>query len=177
MLASLALTPALQAGPCKLEAGPAGLAGAYLHTIVLLVSSTLPACRGEKVEGYQHQAGHQGPQREEEQHPQAAEDTEPQQLREETSSSCSSSLLGGLGTASGPPRRGGPGLPLVLSSVRRDPLAPWVEEVPTVPQTVGALSVWGFPPDPSHHSCWWWPTRRPGSPAQGWTLPPRPSPL
>lgn len=49
-----------------------GPQGAYLHTIVLLVSSTLPSYRGEKVEGYQHQAGHQGPQGKEEQHPQAA---------------------------------------------------------------------------------------------------------
>lgn len=44
-----------------------------------------------------------------------------------------------------------------------------------MPQTVGALSVWGFPPDPGHHLCWRWPTRRPGSPAQGWTLPPTPA--
>ena len=133
-MASLALTPALQAGPCKPEAGPAELAGAYLHTIVLLVSSTLPACRGEKVEGYQHQAGHQGPQREEEQHPRAAEDTEPQQLCEETSSSCSSSLRGGPGTAGGPPQSGvGLGSPrfsavsgvtLWLHGLRRCPLCP-----------------------------------------------------
>lgn len=54
------------------EAGPGGPPGAYLHTIVLLVSSTLPSYRGQKVEGYQHQAGHQGPQGKEEQHPRAA---------------------------------------------------------------------------------------------------------
>lgn len=69
--------PALKAGPCwrkhSQRQALLGSQGAYLHTIVLLVSSTLPSCGGEKVEGYQYQAGHQGPQGEEEQHPRAAE--------------------------------------------------------------------------------------------------------
>lgn len=72
----LGLAPALNARPrwwkCCQRQALAGSRGAYLHTIVLLVSSTLPSYRGEKVEGYQHQAGHQGPQGEEEQHPRAA---------------------------------------------------------------------------------------------------------
>lgn len=44
------------------------LPGPYLHTIVLLVPAALAPCVGEKVEGQQHQAGHQGPQSQEEQH-------------------------------------------------------------------------------------------------------------
>lgn len=133
------------------EADPAVLAGTYLHTIVLLVSSTLPACRGEKVEGYQHQAGHQGPQGEEEQHPRAAEGTEPEQRRGETSSPPSSSFLGGPGSAGGPLGGSGPGFSAVSS------VTLWLHglrEVPDVSQDRGiAVSVWGFPPDPGHHPC------------------------
>lgn len=33
------------------KTGLLGSQGAYLHTIVLLVSSTLPSCGGEKVQG------------------------------------------------------------------------------------------------------------------------------
>lgn len=69
----LGLAPAPQARPCgrkRCRPMPAlpGPRGAYLHTIILFVSSTLPSCEGEKVEGYQHQAGHRGPQGEEQQH-------------------------------------------------------------------------------------------------------------
>lgn len=68
----LGLAPALKTRPCRRkgcqrQALPCSR-GAYLHTIILLVSSTLPSYGGEKVEGYQHQAGHQGPQGEEKQH-------------------------------------------------------------------------------------------------------------
>lgn len=72
------------------------LPGAYLYAIVLLVSSTLPSYGGEKVEGYQHQAGHQGPEGKEEQHPRAAGGQGAGSAIWETSS-CFSSLLWSLG--------------------------------------------------------------------------------
>lgn len=53
-----------------------------------------------------------------------------------------------------------------------------LREVSSVSHDRGvAVLVRGFPLDPGHHPCWGWPTRRPGCPAQGWTLPPQPSPL
>lgn len=82
------------------DAGPAGLPGAYLHTIILLVSSALPSCGGEKVEGYQHQAGHQGPQGKEQQHPRAG------------GGRGAGSVIRGTPPPSAPPSSLGPGLPV-----------------------------------------------------------------
>lgn len=157
------------------RAGPGGSQGAYLHTIILLVSPTLPSYGGEKVEGYQHQAGHQGPECKEEQHPRAA-----------GGQGAGSAIRGDLlllllpppepGTASGP--LGGPGLPQfsAVASVAPQPHGWRLRKVSSASQDCELLSEPG-------DSLWIPVTTRAGVanpearlPARGRMLPPQPRP-
>ena len=82
------------------------------------------------------------------------------------------------GTASSP--LGGPGLPQFsgISSVTPQPHGLRLRKVSSASQDRGfTVSARGFPLDPGHHPCWWWPTQRPSCPAQSWTLPLQPSRL